>query len=94
MSEEEIRKELSNCTNFVQLVMNANKLKSAGEKASTVNRVVMQLKKELLASTGNMKHIDRIDVPNIKEDKIGSIPFAVNSLAKPTIIYDGESILL
>jgi hypothetical protein len=94
MKREEIKDKLRGCTSLVELVGKANELKRAGEKESTVNRVVTELRREMLSAGSSIKRIPREEVPTIDETPIGRIVFSINQLGSPTILYDGETILI
>lgn len=94
MKKEEIKAALSGCKSFVELVGKANQLKQAGEKESIVNRVVTELRKELLSSNSSINRIPREPVPEVDETRLGNIVFAVNKLSAPYVMYNGDTILI
>ena len=94
MKRDEIIECLSKCTNLVELVAKANELKRSGEKEVTVNRVVMELRKKMLKKASPIKRINRNMVPAISEERAGTIPFSIEQLNKPVVVYDGENILM
>ncbi len=94
MSREEIKTELSKCKNLVELIGKASELKRNGEKETIVNRVVTELRKGLLSAGSSIRRIERTDVSHIDVSPIGKIPFQVNDLSSPTVVYDGTSILI
>ena len=57
MKKDEMKAYLAGCKSLVELVGKANKLKQAGEKESTVNRVVTEMRKEMLKTGGAIKVI-------------------------------------
>jgi hypothetical protein len=94
MKREEIKARLSECTNLVELIGKAAELKHAGENEVTVNRVMTEIRKSMISAGSSIKRINRMEVPEIDESKVGRIPFSINNLSSPTILYDGENILI
>lgn len=89
-----VREELKGCNNLMELIGKANLLKQAGESESVVNRIVMELRKDMVKRVAPVKRISRKTVPTVLLQREGSIPFQVIGLNKPFIVYDGENIVL
>lgn len=94
MKKDEMKAYLAGCKSLVELVGKANQLKQAGEKESTVNRVVTEMRKEMLKTGGAINIIPREGIPDIDETPVGRIPFSINKLSAPSILYDGNTVLL
>ena len=61
MTKKEIEVELRKCTNLVELIGQANKLKRQGERETSVNAVVTKIRREMLKAGSPMGK--RIAVP-------------------------------
>lgn len=94
MTKKEIEIELRKCTNLVELIGQANKLKRQGEKETSVNAVVTKIRREMLKAGSPIKRIKRIAVPVYNGQVQGILPFSVDALNKPLIVHDGTNILL
>ena len=94
MKKEEIKSVLSECTNLVELIGRAAQLKQNGEKETTVNRIVTQLRKELMSKGSSIKRIPREEVKPIDTTLNGHIQCAIQDLSKPEILYSGDAIVV
>lgn len=94
MKKDEIEVVLRKCTNLVELIGQASKLKRQGEKETTVNAVVTKLRREMLKAGSPIKRIKRIAVPTYSGQVYGRIPFSVDGLSKPIIVHDRTNVLL
>ena len=89
MTEKEIREQLSSCTNYMQLVAEGFKLKSAGEKETTVNRVVASMKNKLLKP---IKKVNNISYDDVQEEHYDEPCTFFNNLM-PENIYGNKLII-
>ena len=48
----------------------------------------------MLKTGGAIKIIPREGIPDIDETPVGRIPFSINKLSAPSILYDGNTVLL
>ena len=94
MKRDEIKAELAKCQNVVELIRTANALKQAGEKESTVNKLVTQFRKELLNKTSSIKRIQKVSIITEPLSKTSTIGFQVKFLEKPIVIYDGDNVVI
>lgn len=95
MTQQQIKEELSKYTNFVELFAKANELKRNGEKPTTVNKVVTELRKKLTTAPQAIKHMVKIPVPTLIEEPV--IPYVnvvVENLNKPVIVFDNNGNIL
>lgn len=95
MTREQIKDELSKYSNFVELFGRANQLKQSGENPTVVNKIVMELRKKLMATQSSMLHMSKTPVPTLIEEPVnGYLSYMVENLNKPVIVFDGENILI
>lgn len=94
MKKDEIKKQLSKHKNVLELVRAANELKQSGESEIMVNRCVAELRKEMLANSSEIKRLTRIAIADTPMDEFGVIPFQVDNIHSPCVVYDGENVLM
>lgn len=95
MTREQIKADLSKYTNFVELFGRANHLKHMGEDPTVVNKVMMELRKKLATSSGEVMNMTRVPVPTLVEQPVMPyLSYMVENLNKPIIVFDGENILI
>lgn len=94
MKREEIEEHLSQFDNLMELIMEANKLKKAGEKETVVNNAVTRLRKKLVRQGSKVRQLPRTATTFEQRQPIGYITFQVSSLTKPIVAYDGNVLLL
>lgn len=94
MLKAEIKRTLSQYKNVLELINHANELKRAGESEIMVNRVVAELRKEMLNATSDIKRLPRRAIHETPMDVVGLIPFDVDNLLAPMIVWDGTNVLI
>lgn len=94
MNKEEIKEYLQNCNNSVELIGKAAELKRNGEKESIVNRVVTELRKEMLNKSTPITPIKRYVVPDLQLTPTGRLQLSVNNLKAPMVVYTEDAVLL
>lgn len=94
MLKAEIKAELSQYKNVLELVRAANVLKEQGESEIMVNRCVAELRKEMLNSHDAIKKLQRRHIHETKLDTFGIIPIDASNLAAPVVVYDGTNMLI
>ena len=94
MRKDEIKAHLSKCSSTVELIGEATKLKRSGENETMVNKVVQELRKSMLRKSKSVMKLPRTLVPVFQPPKVSTIKVMVNNLNSPTIVYDGENIVI
>lgn len=97
MTKEQIKNHLSQYDNYVEMIREAVNLRNKGEKETTVNRAVAELRKSMKSkkSPNKINIIPRHIVDtSIKSERIGSLNFEIDKLSKPVIVTDGVSAII
>lgn len=94
MLKAEIKQNLSQYKNVLELIRAANVLKTNGESEIMVNRVVSELRKEMLTAHAQVNMLRRRHIEETPMDVVGIIPLQVDNLAMPLIVYDGQNVLM
>lgn len=94
MKRAEIKETLRQCNDLMALIMKGNELKANGENPSMVNRVMTEVRKELVTRGKKVKKITRMDVMLPTLEKMGYLEFAVQNLSKPIVMYNGDAIVI
>lgn len=94
MRKDEIEETLSKCTNLVELIGKASELKRLGEKETVVNGVVTKLRKRMMKAGSKVKTLNKEEIFELKKEPVGEIPFHVDSINRPLIVYDGVNVLM
>lgn len=94
MLKADIKKELSQYKNVLDLIREANALKKKGESEIMVNRVVAELRKEMLVSHDSINLLKRRHIHETPIEPIGAIPVQVDNLATPLVVFDGVNVLM
>lgn len=94
MKRDEIYAELSKCKTLPELVGKASAMKKSGEKETVVNKIVSELRKKLMTTSGKLKSIKRVALPVREEYQYGYLMVYPQNLTAPKVYYDGEGILI
>lgn len=94
MKRDEIYAELSKCKTLPELVGKASAMKKNGEKETVVNKIVTELRKKLMNTSGKLKAIKRVALPVREEYQYGYLMVYPQNLTVPKVYYDGEGILI
>lgn len=94
MKRDEIYAELSKCKTLPELVGKASAMKKNGEKETVVNKIVSELRKKLMTTSGKLKSIKRVALPIREEYQYGYLMVYPQNLTAPKVYYDGEGILI
>lgn len=94
MKRDEIYAELSKCKTLPELVGKASAMKKNGEKETVVNKIVSELRKKLMTTSGKLKSIKRVALPVREEYQYGYLMVYPQNLTAPKVYYDGEGILI
>lgn len=94
MKRDEIYAELSKCKTLPELVGKASAMKKNGEKETVVNKIVTELRKKLMNTSGKLKAIKRVALPVREEYQYGYLMVYPQNLTAPKVYYDGEGILI
>lgn len=94
MTQVEIKNHLSQFSNFIQLIQEANKLKAAGEKETSVNKVVMELKSSMAKKDSKINRLNRTVIDKTPIESVGTLGIAMDNLEQPIVMYDGSNIII
>lgn len=88
MSEDAIRAELSKATNLMQLVQTSTALKKSGEDEHLVNKILSEVRRNLVSRAAEIKKIPRKEFPQIPNEQVSHIAFSVVDLGSPSIVMN------
>lgn len=91
---EEVRKHLSQYTNVVELMHHASLLKAGGTDSIIVNKVMTELRKELVAKSSSIVRLKRVEVPEIDKQPVGYLQVNLEALQRPLIKVVGDMIIM
>lgn len=91
---EEVRSILSKYTNVVELMHHASRLKSGGTDPIIVNKVMQELRKELMSRSATIKKLKRVEVPEFDKQPIGYLAINLQHLQKPVIAVKDDIITM
>lgn len=91
---EEVRQNLSQYTNVVELMHHASLLKAGGTDAIIVNKVMQELRKELVAKSSSIVRLNRVEVPEIDKAPVGYLQVKLEALQRPLIKIENDVITI
>ncbi len=94
MKKDEIKKYLSQFPNIIEMTREASKLKQSGESEIMVNRCVQELRKEALLNSEKLVKLSTTPIEDTEVSEVGFIPFSVEVLKSPVVVFDGKNILI
>lgn len=94
MSRDEIKETLSKANNSIELIGLAAKLKSSGEDEIMVNRVVSEVRKEMLNRVQAVKPLPKNIIPDIDTTMKCFMSIRTDFLSKAMVVYDGNTVII
>lgn len=94
LKQAEIEQRLSKCSSLAELIKESNECKKAGYPDTLVNRVMMDMRKKLAASSNSIKPISKIPASYTAKEKISTLAFGVNKLSGSTVVIQDGQIML